>query len=88
MNNSANYSTRMNQPLFYRIWVEGEIDERCHFWFNEMNIKSTQSNETCLEGALPDQAAFLGFLNRLYNKGYPIIRCESEFIEIEASQFS
>jgi hypothetical protein len=81
MNKSIDFSNRMNQPMFYRIWVEGEIDKRWYEWFNELQINSTKPGETCLAGVLPDQAAFLGFLNRLYNKGYPIIRFESEFIE-------
>jgi len=85
MNTTINNPNRMNQPMLYRLWVEGEIDQRCYDWFNEMQITSPQPGETCLTGVLPDQAAFLGFLNRLYNKGYPIIRFESEIIEDNSS---
>lgn len=70
---------RMDQPVYYRVWVQGTISERWRDWFDAMEIHPAQADTTCLSGVIQDQAALLGFLQRLYSLGYPILRVEAAY---------
>ena len=69
---------RMDQPACYSVWVQGEIGERWRDWFDTLEISPAGEEITRLRGNLPDQAALLGFLQRLYALGYPILKVEVE----------
>lgn len=72
---------RMDQPVCCRIRVQGVIGERWRDWLDGLEIEvqaeaEVASAATCLVGSLPDQAALLGLLQRLYALGYPILSVE------------
>lgn len=68
---------RMGQPLHYRIEVQGRIDERWLEWFEGMDIEVADAEHepvvTSLTGILADQAALLGVLRKLYDRGYLLL---------------
>ena len=72
MPGSLTPSRLMDQPVLCQVIVEGVIAERLHDWFEQMEIRPDGPNTTCLRGKLPDQAALLGLLQRLYSLGYPL----------------
>jgi hypothetical protein len=67
----------MAQPLEYRIDVQGRIDNRLADWFEGMRMESVGSeNEpdaTSLTGTVADQAALMGLLRKLYDRGYLLL---------------
>ena len=67
---------RMDQPVCCRIRVQGVIGERWRDWLDGLEIEEQAGAATCLVGSLPDQAALLGLLQRLYALGYPILSVE------------
>jgi len=63
----------------YEIQVQGRIGERWAHWFDDMSVSAqgeAQSTITTLTGAVADQAALLGLLQRLYTLGLPLLRVE------------
>jgi hypothetical protein len=61
----------------YRIRVEGRISERWIGWFEDLQIRVCsdrgQMAATTLTGCMPDQAALLGLLQKLYTLGLPLL---------------
>jgi hypothetical protein len=66
----------------YRIRVEGQIGPRWLAWFDGLAISTTVEHAgrvdegptiTTLSGALPDQAALAGLLQKLYTLGLPLL---------------
>jgi hypothetical protein len=76
------------QPAVYRILIQGRLNDGWQDWFEGMDLtvlgvveegqpSSTQSTDrTILTGELPDQAALIGTLQRLYSIGMPILQVE------------
>jgi hypothetical protein len=52
--------------------VEGILDERWSEWFAGLQIRS-EGAETILAGALPDQSALYGILDRARDLGLSVI---------------
>jgi len=71
----------MIQPWLYQIRVEGRLSERWMHWFDDMDV-STQAGTgpeiTTLTGAVVDQAALLGLLQKLYTLGLPLLLVRRE----------
>lgn len=70
----------MSEAWIYEIQVQGRIGERWAPWFEDMKISAqdeAQITTTTLTGAVADQAALLGLLQRLYTLGLPLllVRC-------------
>jgi hypothetical protein len=67
----------MDQPLIYRIQVQGRIDERWAGRFDGMTVKMRSVEGiapiTTLEGVVADQAALHGLLRALYNLGFLLV---------------
>ncbi len=67
----------MTQPLRYRIVVQGRIDKRMAGWFSGLEITpesfSGGPTRTSLVGTLADQAALMGLLRKLYDRGHPLL---------------
>lgn len=55
----------MDKPCIYEIRVEGHLAERWSDWFAGLAIQNDLKGETRLSGALSDQAALFGVLNKL-----------------------
>jgi len=47
------------------IRVKGQLSSEWRDWFENMDLKSLENGEMILSGAVPDQAALMGILNKL-----------------------
>lgn len=65
------------QPLTYQIEVQGRIDDRWRELFAGMEIVLINVGispvRTRLTGKLPDQAALVGLIRNLYDRGYLLL---------------
>jgi hypothetical protein len=72
----------MDQPAVYRITVLGKIDARLAAWLGDMQLSEIQNpagpNVCVLSGPLRDQAALIGVLVQLYNRGCCLLQLERE----------
>lgn len=61
----------------YEIRVKGHLDKSGVDWFDPLTISHEANGETLLAGALPDQSALHGVLNRLRDLGVQLISVNS-----------
>ena len=47
------------------IRVKGQLSNEWSDWFENMDLRSLENGEMILSGAIPDQAALMGILNKL-----------------------
>lgn len=69
----------MTEGWTYEIEVQGRIGERWAHWFEDMSVSvqgEAHSAVTTLTGAVADQAALFGLLQKLYTLGLPLLRVE------------
>lgn len=70
----------MDQPAVYRITVLGKIDARLAAWLGDMQLSEVQNpsglHTSVLCGILRDQAALIGVLVQLYNRGHCLVGLE------------
>jgi len=73
----------MDTPAAYQIRVRGIFDPARFDSFCSLRVLSSsrERNVTILTGTLPDQAAFLGVLNALYDLQIPLFSSDSEISE-------
>ena len=89
----------MDKRWEYQIRVEGRIGPRWLAWFDGLAISTAheertgQADEafaiTTLTGVLPDEAALMGLLQKLYTLGLPLVevkRRESESMDNVAGE--
>ena len=81
----------LDQPGIYRIRVQGILDASWADYFDEMQFTTSTPTDgnpvTTLSGALADQAAVQGVLQKLYNLGFPLISVEKlDFVSSEQPQ--
>ncbi len=55
----------MDSPFIYEIRVEGHLTDRWTDWFEGLAIRNEPNGETTLTGAMSDQAALFGVLNKI-----------------------
>lgn len=55
----------------YHIRVKGSLDEKWADWFEGFAMASRGNGETLLSGAVLDQAALQGVLDRIHSLGLP-----------------
>lgn len=71
-----------DRPAAYQVRVAGWIEPRWATWFEELTINTEHDDEnaaiTTLSGALPDQAALLGLLQKLYTLGLTLLLVRRE----------
>jgi hypothetical protein len=60
-------------PVNYEILVEGRLDPCWSEWLEGMCITPHESGGTLLSGALPDQCALYGLLNRLRDMNLKLV---------------
>jgi hypothetical protein len=58
---------------FYRIVVEGRLDERWSDWFEGLTIVPQASGQTLLSGPISDQSALFGILLKIRDLGLNLI---------------
>ena len=61
------------QRVQYEIRVEGHLPERWSAWFDGLTITSEDDSSTVIRGAVVDQSALHGVLQRLRDIGIPLI---------------
>lgn len=57
----------------YHIRVKGELDAKWGDWFDGFVMASRGNGETLLSGAVADQAALHGVLDKLHGLGLPLL---------------
>jgi hypothetical protein len=57
----------------FQIYVKGHLDNSWSDWMSGLTIIHQDNGNTLLVGALPDQGALHGVLNRLRDLGVPLI---------------
>ena len=76
--NDSRRQLRHSAPSVYEVRVQGRIDSQWTKWFDDMTLCTDEIDETLvfttISGAVVDQAALLGLLQKLYSLGLPI--CE------------
>ena len=65
-------STDSGQEAMYQLVIRGELDERFGFLFEGMQMKRAE-NTTVFEGAVPDQAKLMGFIERIDELGFELL---------------
>jgi len=68
----------------YEIRVEGHIGPAWSRWFDDLTVEERDDGSTCLRGALPDQAALHGLLNKVRDLGMTLLsvqRLEREYVD-------
>ena len=50
---------------FMEIRVKGQLSDQWRDWFENLEIRLLENGEMLLSGAIPDQAALMGILNKL-----------------------
>jgi hypothetical protein len=69
-----------NEHTIYQIKIAGRLDEEWSEWFNEMTV-TFESNITTLTGAVVDQAALRGILDKIWDLNLMLI----SIIQIETN---
>lgn len=59
--------------VMYELLVEGWLDPAWSEWLEGMGITPQEDGDTLLRGALPDQAALYGLLNRLRDMNLKLV---------------
>ena len=65
-------SDEFSRGATYQLVIRGELDERFGFLFEGMQMKRAE-NTTVLEGAVPDQAKLMGFIERIDELGFELL---------------
>jgi hypothetical protein len=61
----------------YAIRIKGHLDQRWADWFDGLTFTYERDGSTLLAGALADQAALHGVLNKIRDLGLPIISVQT-----------
>jgi len=65
--------TGRHGDLAYAIRVQGRLGLRWSAWFDGLDISSADDGTTTIEGAVLDQAALHGLLQKVRDVGLPIL---------------
>ncbi len=60
-------------PEYYEIKIKGHLDQRWSDWFENLELKHLEGNETLLSGFLLDQAALHGLIERIRDLNLTLI---------------
>jgi len=67
----------MDQPIEYKIEIQGRLEDRWSGWFDDMNIsvrsETGEPTVTVLSGLVADQSALHGLLNRIRDLSIPLL---------------
>ncbi len=63
----------MNATDTYEIRVQGRLDDRWTAWFDGMELVTTGDGCTLLRGAVVDQAALHGLIQKVRDLGLPLV---------------
>jgi hypothetical protein len=68
-------ATRMAAGLF-EIHIKGHLDSSWSDWLEGLEVKLLDNGEMILYGPIPDQAALMGVLNKLYGLNLTLLSLE------------
>ncbi len=57
----------------FEICVKGQLDSRWSDWLDGMEVRLLENGEMVLSGPIPDQAALMGILGKLYRLNLAIL---------------
>lgn len=57
----------------YEIRVQGHMGQQWSRWFDDLTVEQLDDGSTCLRGALPDQAALYGVLDKVRDLGMTLL---------------
>lgn len=63
----------MDESLRCQIRVKGHLSSQWSDWFGGLEVENLAAGEALLSGALPDQAALYGVLNKMRNLGLELV---------------
>lgn len=66
-------SFHKDQPMIYRIRLQGHLSPKWSDWFEHLNIHLAEDGETILTGPVADQAALYGLLRKVRDLGMPLL---------------
>ena len=87
--NNAFIKDRPVMPEYYEIKIKGHLDARWSDWFSGLTLTHLEDDVTLLSGALPDQAALHGLLERIRDLNLTLISvdcCDSSQSSNEAER--
>jgi hypothetical protein len=58
---------------WYEIRLEGHLDSRWAAWFDGLNVTNESDGTTVIRGAVADQAALHGVLQKVRDVGLPLV---------------
>jgi len=67
---------RRAEAAFYKIRVQGVLDESWSEWLGGLDVRPLGSGETLLSGPIRDQAALHGLLIKIRDLGLPLLGLE------------
>jgi hypothetical protein len=67
--------------LRVEIRVKGQIDEHWSEWFEDLEVTTTDRDETVLAGDVADQSALYGLLAKLRDLGLSLLSVNSTEVE-------
>jgi hypothetical protein len=67
--------------LRVEIRVKGQIDEHWSEWFEDLEVTTTDQDETILAGDIADQSALYGLLAKLRDLGLSLLSVNSTEVE-------
>ncbi len=62
---------------FMEIRVKGQLSDEWSDWFGNLEMRRLENGEMTLSGAIPDQAALMGILNKLHRLNLTIVSVNS-----------
>ncbi len=62
---------------FMEIRVKGQLSDEWSDWFENLVMRHLENGEMILSGAIPDQAALMGILNKLHRLNLTILSVNS-----------
>jgi hypothetical protein len=68
----------MSTTETFEIRVQGHLDRRWAAWFDDMELVTTDEGTTVIRGAVADQAALHGLLQKVRDLGLPLISVSSQ----------
>jgi hypothetical protein len=68
----------VSDPGWYRIRIQGRLDQRWSTWFDGMSLSHGDDGTTVIRGRVGDQAALHGLIERVRDLGVTLLEVTHE----------